>query len=38
MKKLTGNQIIRTYIEFFKERGHSEIESASLIPHDDPTV
>ena len=38
MKKLTGTQIIRTYIEFFKERGHSEIESASLIPHDDPTV
>lgn len=38
MKKLTGNQIIRMYIEFFKERGHSEVESASLIPHDDPTV
>lgn len=38
MKKLTGNQIIRTYIEFFKEKGHTEIESASLIPHDDPTV
>ena len=38
MKKMTGNEIIRTYIEFFKERGHSEIESASLIPHDDPTV
>ena len=38
MKKLTGNEIIRTYIEFFKEKGHSEVESASLIPHDDPTV
>ena len=38
MKKLTGNEIIRTYIEFFKERGHSEVPSASLIPHDDPTV
>ena len=38
MNKLTGNQIIRTYIEFFKERGHAEIESASLIPHDDPSV
>ena len=38
MKKLSGNEIIRTYIEFFKERGHSEIESASLIPNDDPTV
>ena len=38
MKKLTGNQIIRTYLDFFKERGHMEIESASLIPTDDPTV
>ena len=38
MKKLTGNEIIRMYIEFFKERGHREVESASLIPHDDPTV
>lgn len=38
MKKLTGNEIIRMYINFFKERGHAEIESASLIPHDDPTV
>ena len=25
MKKLTGNQIIRTYIEFFKERGYDTI-------------
>ena len=38
MKKLTGKEIIRMYIEFFKERGHSEVESASLIPHDDPTI
>ena len=38
MKKLTGNQIIRMYIDFFKERGHMELESASLIPHNDPTV
>ena len=38
MKKLTGKEIIRMYIEFFKERGHTELESASLIPHNDPTV
>lgn len=38
MKKLTGNQIIRMYLDFFKERGHTEIESASLIPQDDPTI
>jgi len=38
MKKMTGNEIIRTYIEFFKEKGHAEVESASLIPHDDPSI
>ena len=38
MKKLTGQEIIRTYIEFFKEKEHAEIPSSSLIPHDDPTV
>ena len=38
MKKLKGNEIIRMYINFFRERGHSEIESASLIPHDDPSI
>ncbi len=38
MKKLTGNQIIRMYLDFFRERGHLEIESAPLIPENDPTV
>ena len=38
MKNLKGNEIIRMYKDFFIERGHSEIESASLIPKDDPTV
>ena len=38
MKKLTGEQIVRTYIEYFKEHGHSEIESAPLIPKNDPSV
>lgn len=38
MKKLTGNEIIRMYLDFFCERGHTEIESASLIPVNDPTV
>ena len=26
------------YLNFFAERGHTIIESASLIPEDDPTV
>lgn len=38
MKKLTGEEIIRTYIEFFKERDHMEVESAPLIPHNDKSV
>jgi len=38
MKKLTGNEIIRMYLDFFCERGHTEVESASLIPVNDPTV
>lgn len=38
MKKLTGNEIINMYLNFFAERGHTIIESASLIPEDDPTV
>lgn len=38
MKKMTGNEIIKMYLEFFKERGHTILESASLIPQNDPTV
>lgn len=38
MKKLTGKEIIKMYLNFFAERGHTIIESASLIPEDDPTV
>ena len=38
MKKLKGNEIINMYLNFFSERGHTIIESASLIPKDDPTI
>ena len=38
MKRMTGEEIIRTYIDFFVERGHLEVKSASLIPQDDPSV
>lgn len=38
MKKMTGNEIIKTYINFFIERGHTYVESSSLVPQDDPTV
>ncbi|WAH38507.1 alanine--tRNA ligase [Alicyclobacillus dauci] len=38
MKPLSGQQIRRLYKEYFAERGHSIFPSASLVPHDDPTL
>ena len=38
MKKMTSEEIIRTYIDFFVSRGHTEVESAPLIPKDDPSI
>ncbi len=38
MKKLTGAQIRQMYLDFFKEKGHSVEPSASLVPHDDPSL
>ena len=38
MRKMNGEEIIRTYINFFVERGHLEVKSASLIPLNDPSV
>lgn len=32
------SELRRVYLKFFKERGHSIIASASLIPEDDPSV
>ena len=38
MKRLTGAELRRLYIEFFKQHGHTEIKSAPLVPENDPTV
>ena len=38
MKRMTSDEIINTYIDFFVSKGHEKIESASLIPKDDPSV
>jgi alanyl-tRNA synthetase len=38
MKQLTGAQIRRMYLDFFKEKGHSVEPSAPLVPHDDPSL
>ncbi|MFA6097112.1 MAG: alanine--tRNA ligase [Candidatus Paceibacterota bacterium] len=35
---ITSRELRKKYIDFFKERGHTEIPSASLVPENDPTV
>ncbi len=36
--KLTSKELRNKWIKFFKDRGHTPISSASLIPENDPTV
>lgn len=38
MKQLKSYELRELYLKFFKEHGHAEIPSASLIPENDPTV
>src|SRR4030042_412878 len=38
MNKITASELRRKYIDFFIEKGHKQIASASLIPENDPTV
>ena len=38
MKKLTGNQIRKMFLDFFVSKGHHVEPSASLVPHDDPSL
>ncbi len=38
MKYLTGAQIRQMYLDFFKEKGHNIEPSASLVPHEDPSL
>ncbi len=38
MKKMTANELRSMFIEFFHQKGHAVIQSASLIPENDPTV
>jgi alanyl-tRNA synthetase len=35
---LTANELRQKFLEFFKENGHAEIASASVVPENDPTV
>jgi alanyl-tRNA synthetase len=35
---LTGNEIRKTFLKFFEERGHRAVRSSSLVPANDPTL
>jgi alanyl-tRNA synthetase len=35
---LTGNDIRKTFLRFFEERGHRAVRSSSLVPANDPTL
>jgi alanyl-tRNA synthetase len=38
MKSLSTAEIRRTFLDYFKERGHAEVASSSLVPANDPTL
>ncbi len=38
MKYMSGNEIRKMWLDFFKTKGHSIEKGASLIPNDDPTL
>lgn len=38
MKKLTRTDLLKKWIDFYKEKSHIEIKSASVIPENDPSV
>jgi len=38
LKKLTGSEIRQMFLDFFKEKGHAVEPSASLVPHEDPSL
>jgi alanyl-tRNA synthetase len=35
---LTGSEIRRMFLDFFVQKGHREVHSSSLVPHNDPTL
>lgn len=38
MKNLSGSQIRKMFLDFFKEKNHAIEPSASLVPHEDPSL
>jgi alanyl-tRNA synthetase len=37
-ERWTGNEIRKTFLRFFEERGHRVVRSSSLVPANDPTL
>ncbi len=35
---MTGNELRKSFIEFFEAKGHKHVRSSSLVPHNDPTI
>jgi len=35
---MKGNDIRARFLQFFKDKGHTVVESSPLVPHDDPTL
>jgi len=35
---MTSSEIRQAFLDYFSERGHTVVPSASLVPHDDPTL
>ncbi|WP_299087655.1 alanine--tRNA ligase [uncultured Metabacillus sp.] len=38
MKNLKSSEVRQMFLDFFKEKGHAVEPSASLVPHEDPTL
>ncbi len=38
MKQITGSEVRKLFLDFFKEKGHAVEPSAPLVPHDDPSL
>lgn len=38
MSQITGNELRKKYIEFFKNKQHVEVPSAPMVPQNDPTT
>ena len=35
---MTGNDIRKSFLEYFESKGHTRVSASSLVPQDDPTL